>query len=187
MAMLNQFCAFHRIFKFSMIGLERSNGWHYCSKDSAIEMNVVGWCTVAWSKLQSKITMLADCCAFHGNWKFSMTRSQGRWLILGSVRKSHYGLAFGGMMQCTMKTITIWNGHAQSMLAFLFYPGRPRVLSFSEHLVIFFKNDAYILETIIHKLNFLLFVQNHKRNIWDEMNVIHTYHSEIDLSKRFSS
>ena len=51
----------------------------------------------------------------------------------------------------------------------------------------FFKNDANILETIIHKLNFLLFVQNHKRNIWDKMNVIHTYHSEIDLSKRFSS
>ena len=42
----------------------------------------------------------------------------GRWLISGDVRKSQNSLKFGGMMQCTMKGMTIWNGHAQPMFAF---------------------------------------------------------------------
>ena len=68
-------------------------------------------------------------------WNFEIFHDQlglGRWLILGHVRKSHYGLKYGGIMQCIMKRITFWNGHAQ--LAFSDF-GRPRVLSFSERLV----------------------------------------------------
>ena len=42
-------------------------------------------------------------------------------------------LEFGGMMQCTMKRIIIWNGHAQPMFPFSDL-GWPRELSFSECL-----------------------------------------------------
>ena len=54
-----------------------------------------------------------------------------------AVDSSSYGLKFGDMMQCTMKRMTIWNGHAQPMFPFsdLFWP---RVLSFSECLVQFY-------------------------------------------------
>ena len=34
------------------------------------------------------------------------------------LRKSHYGLKFGGMMQFTMERITVWNGHTHLMFAF---------------------------------------------------------------------
>ena len=46
------------------------------------------------------------------------------------LRKSHYGLKFGGMLQFTMKWITVWNGHTQLMFA---CPNlsQLRVLSFS--------------------------------------------------------
>ena len=49
------------------------------------------------------------------------------------LRKSHYGLKFGGMVQFTMKRITIWNCHTQLFFTFS-HLGRPRVLSFSEFL-----------------------------------------------------
>ena len=52
------------------------------------------------------------------------------------LKKSHYGLKFGGMMQFTTKLITVWNGHTQLMIAFSDL-GRPMVLSFSERFVIF--------------------------------------------------
>ena len=61
------------------------------------------------------------------------------------LRKSHYGLKFGGMMQFAMKRITVWNGHAQLM--FTFYDlGWPRMLSFSERLVyhMFWIYDPYM-------------------------------------------
>ena len=46
---------------------------------------------------------------------FSDRLGPGRSLILGNVRKSHYGLKFS-----TMKRITIWNGHAKPVFAFFF-------------------------------------------------------------------
>ena len=61
----------------------------------------------------------------HFPWQ-AWIKSEGSWLILANVRKSDYSLKFGGMMKCTMKRITIWNGHAFSDL------GPPRVLLFSE-------------------------------------------------------
>ena len=42
----------------------------------------------------------------------------------GNVRKSHYSLKFGGMMQCTMKRMTIWNGHTSKCLLFLISASR---------------------------------------------------------------
>ena len=65
--------------------------------------------------------------------RYAWTRSEGWWLILGNVRKLLHGLEIGGMMQCTMRWITSWNGYAQPMFAFSDF-GRPRVLSFSESL-----------------------------------------------------
>ena len=50
------------------------------------------------------------------------------------LRKSHQSLKFGGMMQITMKRITLCNGHTKLMFAFSDL-GRWKVLSFSEHLV----------------------------------------------------
>ena len=50
------------------------------------------------------------------------------------LRKSHYRLKFGGMMQFTKKRITVWNGHTQLMFAFSEI-SHTRVLSFSERLV----------------------------------------------------
>ena len=51
-------------------------------------------------------------------------------------RKSHHGLKFGGMMQYIMKRIIIWNAHVQPVFAFSDL-GWPRILSFSECLVLF--------------------------------------------------
>ena len=51
------------------------------------------------------------------------------------LRKSHYRLKFGGMTQFAMKRITVWNGHTQPMSAFSDL-GQPRVLPFSERLVL---------------------------------------------------
>ena len=51
------------------------------------------------------------------------------------LRKSHYGLIFGGMMQFTMKWITVWNIHTPQLMFVFSYLGRPRVLSFSKRLV----------------------------------------------------
>ena len=50
------------------------------------------------------------------------------------LRKSHYGLKFGGMMPFTMKWITVWNGHTQLMFTFSDL-SLPKVLLFSERLV----------------------------------------------------
>ena len=50
------------------------------------------------------------------------------------LRKSHYSPKLGGMMQFTMKQITVWNSHTQLMFTFSDL-GRPRLLSFSERLV----------------------------------------------------
>ena len=52
------------------------------------------------------------------------------------LRKSHYSLKYGGVIQFAMKRNTLWNGHTQLMFAFSDL-GRPRVLSFSERRVIF--------------------------------------------------
>ena len=81
----------------------------------------------------------ANFCAFHRTLKFlryTWARSEGWWLILGNLRKSHHGLEIGGMMQCTMRRITSWNGYAQPMFAISDF-GRPRGLSFSERIVCF--------------------------------------------------
>ena len=58
------------------------------------------------------------------------------------LRKSHYGLKFGGMKQFTMKRIAVLNGHAQLMFAWS-DRGSPRVLSLFEHLVFY---CSYVLD-----------------------------------------
>ena len=100
--------------------------------------NLVGWCTVPWSRSLSKMAMLWQLLLVGRNFEIFHDKlgpgSEERWLILGSVRKSHYGLKFVGMMQFTMKQITIWNGHAQPMFVFSDF-SQPKVLLFSECLV----------------------------------------------------
>ena len=94
--------------------------------------NLAGWCTVPsvhHADCYIQWLCLVNFCAFTGLQHFpwqAWIRSEGRWLILGNVRKSHESLKFGGMMKCTMKRITIWNGRVYSDLS------PPRVLSFSE-------------------------------------------------------
>ena len=92
-------------------------GWH-----------LVGLCTVTWSRSLFEMAMLDQFCAFHGTLKFSMI---GRKMTLGKS----VSLKFGGMMQFTIKRITVWNGHTQLIFAFSDL-GRTRVLSFSERLVL---------------------------------------------------
>ena len=97
--------------------------------------NLVGWCTIPWSI--SKMTMLGYFLRIPRNFHIFYDRlGAGRWLISGNARKSHYGLKFGGMMQCIMKRITVWNGHAQPMFAYSDL-GRPprKLLSLSERFV----------------------------------------------------
>ena len=53
------------------------------------------------------------------------------WARKMKLRKSHYGQKFGGMVQFTMKRITVWNGHTHLMFAFSDLV-QPRVLSFFE-------------------------------------------------------
>ena len=99
--------------------------------------NLVGWCTVPRSISLCKIAMLGQVLRVSRNVEIFHDRlgpGHSRWPILGNVRKSHYGLKFGGMVQCTMKLIVICNSHAQPMFTFSDL-GRPRVLSFSERLV----------------------------------------------------
>ena len=55
------------------------------------------------------------------------------------LRKSLYGLNFCGMMQFTMKCVTVWNGHTQLIFAFSDL-GRRRMLSYSERLVFYFES-----------------------------------------------
>ena len=57
--------------------------------------------------------------------------------MLGNVRVSHYGSKFGGMMQRTMKQITLSNAQAQPMFTFSDL-SRATVLLFYERLVYFF-------------------------------------------------
>ena len=48
-----------------------------------------------------KMAVLGYICA---STRIALDRlRQRRWLILGNAMKLHYGLKFGGMMQCTMK------------------------------------------------------------------------------------
>ena len=56
----------------------------------------------------------ANLCAFHWTLKFSMIGFAKKMRL----RKSHYILKFGGMMQFTMKQIILWNGHPQLMFGF---------------------------------------------------------------------
>ena len=79
------------------------------------------FCIEPMHRNKPNISYLAKFARSTEFWNFpwwAWTRSKRWWLILGNVRKSHYGLKFGVMMQCTMKWITLWNGHAQPMLAF---------------------------------------------------------------------
>ena len=102
--------------------------------------NLVGWCTVPSRRLLYTMAMLVCFYASTGLQHFpwqAWIRSEGSWLILANVRKSHYGLEFGGLMKCTMKRITIWNGHAFSDL------GPPRVLSFSECRIVICRMITY--------------------------------------------
>ena len=75
----------------------------------------------------------ANFCAFHIILKFSKIGMGQVWGMMTHIRKRE---EIGGMMQCTMRRITSWNGYAQPMFAFSDF-GRPRVLSFSERLVCF--------------------------------------------------
>ena len=83
----------------------------------------MGWCTVTWNRLLCKVALLSQFFfAFNRTSKISMMGLNQVWGMMThirKVRKSQYGLKFGGMMECTMKWITIWNGHVQPMLAFL--------------------------------------------------------------------
>ena len=71
----------------------------------------------------------ANVCTFHGTLKFSP-------IGLGQevqIEKSHYGLKFGGIVQFTMKRITVNWPHTANVR--IFVSRRPKVLSFSECLV----------------------------------------------------
>ena len=71
----------------------------------------------------------ANFCAFHRTWNFHDLDQV--WGMLTHIRKcAEITLRpkFGGVMQCTMKRITIWNGHAQPMFAFLIAAGRGAVV-----------------------------------------------------------
>ena len=50
------------------------------------------------------------------------------------LRKSLYGMKYGGMVQFTMTKITVWNGHTQLKFAFSYF-GQPKAPSFPERLV----------------------------------------------------
>ena len=56
------------------------------------------------------------------------------WARKMKFRKSRYGQKFGGMMQLTMKRITVRNGHTLLMFAFSNL-GCLKMLSFSDYLV----------------------------------------------------
>ena len=102
--------------------------------------NSVGWCTVPSCRLLYTMAMLVCFCASTGLQHFpwqAWIRFEGSWLTLANVRKSYYSLEFGGMMKCTMKRITIWNGHAFSDV------GPPRVLSFSECRIVICRMITY--------------------------------------------
>ena len=78
-------------------------------------------------QIATEMAMLGHFWAFHETLKFYM-------IGLGhemKLRNTHFGLEFGGLMQCTMKRITEWNAHAQLTFAFS-DPVRPRMLTFSE-------------------------------------------------------
>ena len=68
------------------------------------------------------------CCMEHWNFPWYA------WARKMKLRKSYLGLKFGGMVQFTMKRITVWNDHTQLLFAFSDL-GQLRVLSFSESLV----------------------------------------------------
>ena len=62
--------------------------------------NLVGWCTVPSRRLLYTMAMLVCFCASTGLQHFpwqAWIRSEGSWLILANVRKSHYSLEFGEM------------------------------------------------------------------------------------------
>ena len=106
-------------------------------------------------------------------WNFAMVGfigSDGRWLILRNVGKAHCSLKFGGIMQHTMKQITIWNGHTQSIFAFSDF-GWLRVLSFYECLLTCFGETVYIsdhLDPSTHRFNFM-------RNIFLLTKLLHNF------------
>ena len=75
-------------------------------------------------------------CAFNGTLKFSiisLDRARGKVIRIRQCKESYYGLNFGDMMQHSMKQITIWNDHTQSMFASSDF-NWPRVLLFSARL-----------------------------------------------------
>ena len=99
MAMLGNFYAFLGTVNISMRDLTRSEGRRYHSNSLRIS-NLFGWCRWLF-----KIALLSKFLHVHGTFRDRLRHA--RWIILGNVRKSYYGLKFIGMMQCTMKQITI--------------------------------------------------------------------------------
>ena len=130
------FCVFHGNFQISMIGLDQVWGTMLLLSLWGFQLsawNLVGWCS-PWSRSLLKMAMLGQLCQVSRNFEISMIGFDHVWGMI-TARKSPYGLNFGGMMHCTMKWITVWNGHAQPMFAFSDLC-RPRVLSSSERLAV---------------------------------------------------
>ena len=112
------------------------------------------WCTVPGSRLLLKMVIFCQVLCIPRN--YEIFHDGLRPCRKMRLRKLHYSLKFGGMMQLTMKQITVWNGHTQLMFASSDL-SRPRVLLFSERLVCTLDHDwlvHYIFPTTGHILLF---------------------------------